>query len=125
SSGGVLAAAAGLVVFFALDPRRRALVPTVLRLAPPAVVLVAVGVWADLVNRNLAGVDTDALRAALGATVVAAAAASALLARGDAHHARHPVSLPRPVAVALALVAATPGALVTALPELGGNHTLQ
>jgi hypothetical protein len=124
SRGGVLATAAGLVAVVLLDPRRRALIRTALRLALPAAVLVGVGVWADLPHTTLTSVDTAGRRAALGATVLAVAAISALLARSAAGR-RRGVALPRTFALALVLLATLLGALVTALPELGGERTLQ
>jgi hypothetical protein len=123
SRGGVLATAAGLVAVVLLDPRRRALIRTALRLALPAAVLVGVGMWADLTHVTLTG-GSDGRRAALGVTVVAVAAISAFLVHSTAGR-RRGAALPRSVALALMLLAALLGALVTALPELGGERTLQ
>jgi hypothetical protein len=124
SRGGVLATTAGLVALVLLDPRRRALIRTALRLALPAAVLVGVGLWAELPNVTLTGGDTDARRAALGATVVAVAAISPFLVHSTAGR-RRGAALPRSLALALMLLTALVGALVTALPDLGGDRTLQ
>src|SRR6266550_6788064 len=121
SRGGVLATAAGLVAVVLLDPRRRALIRTALRLALPVVVLVGVGIWAELPN---VGGGTAGRRAAVGVTVLAVAAISAFLVRGTAGR-RRGAALPRPLALAFLLLAVLLGALVTALPELGGERTLQ
>ena len=121
SRGGVFATAAGLVVVVLLDPRRRALIRTALRLALPVVVLVGVGIWAELPN---VGGGTAGRRAAVGVTVLAVAAISAFLVRGTAGR-RRGAALPRPLALAFLLLVVLLGALVTALPELGGERTLQ
>jgi hypothetical protein len=121
SRGGVLATAAGLAAVVLIDPRRRALFRTALRLALPAVVLVGVGIWAELPN---VGGGTDGRRAAVGATVLVVAAVSALLVRSTGGR-RRGAALPRSLALAVALLAVLLGALVTALPEIGGDRTLQ
>ena len=122
SRGGVLATAAGLVAVLLLDPRRRALIRTALRLALPAAVLVGVGVWADLPNATLTGGDTAGRRAALGVTAVAVAAVSAFLVRSTSGR-RRGAALPRSLALAFVLLSVLLGAVVTALPELGGERT--
>ena len=124
SRGGNLAMAAGLFAVVALDERRRLLIRTALRLAPPAAVLVGVGVWADLPNASLAGRETDVRRAVLAAAVVAFAALSAFLVRAPARGHRG-ASLPRSFALALGFSATLLGALVMALPELRGDRLLR
>ena len=124
SFGGVLATVAGLAALVALDPRRRVLIRTALRLALPLAVLVGVGIWADLPNATLTGAGTDGRRAALAATVVAVAALSAFLVRSTAGR-RRGAPLSRSLTLAFVSLATLLGALVTALPELGGERTLQ
>src|SRR6476661_5217525 len=121
SRGGVLATVAGLVVVVLLDPRRNALIRTALRLAVPVLVLVGVGMWAELPN-----VDggTAGRRAAVGATVLVVAALSAFLARSTAGR-RRGAAMPRSFALTVGLLSVFLGAVVTALPELGGERTLQ
>jgi O-antigen ligase len=87
-------------------------------------VLVGVGIWADLPNLTLTSGDTAGRRAVLGATVVAVAAVSAFLVRSRAGR-RRGASLPHRLALALVLLAVLLGAVVTALPELGGERTLR
>ena len=119
SRGGVVAAAAALVALVALDPRRRALSATLVRIAVPAVAVYAVCVWADL------GVHaTDAARrGALAAALAAASAAAALLA------ARPPLrgwapgrDVPRSVAIAAVLAALVVAGVVSAVPERPATH---
>jgi hypothetical protein len=124
SIGGVLATLAGLFALVVLDPRRRVLTAAALRLALPAAAVVAVGTWADLPHTTLTSGGTESRRAALGVTLVAAAVVCAILAR-RAPHARPRRSLPRPLGLALALLSVLLGALVTALPELGGERLLR
>jgi hypothetical protein len=124
SFGGVLATAAGLFALVGLDPRRRVLIRTSLRLGPPVAVLIGVGVWADLPAVMDAGGDTDMRRAVLATTAIAAAALSAFLAR---RVTREPIGspLPRTLAFALGVLATLLGVFVTALPEVGGERVLR
>jgi hypothetical protein len=124
STGGVLATLAGLGTVVVLDPRRRVLVGTALRLALPAAAVVAVGLWTDLPHATLTGSGTGARRAALAATVLAAAALAAFLGR-ESRPARRPRALPRPLALGIASLSVLLGALVAALPELGGERLLR
>ena len=124
SRGGVLAAAAGFFAVVALDPRRIALARTALHFALPAAAIVAVGAWADLTTVTQFPGDTTGRRAAFGATVAAAAAVSAFLARTKPRTSRR-ADLPHRPALALGLLATLLGALVTALPELGGDRLLR
>jgi hypothetical protein len=124
SLGGELAVAAGVFAIVALDERRHLLIRTALRLALPLALLVGVGVWADLPNAILAGRDTDVRRVVLAAAVLAAAGLSAFLARRPGRERRGP-PLRQSAALALGVSAALLGALVMALPEIGGGRLVR
>jgi hypothetical protein len=118
SRGGVVAAFAALVALIALDPRRRALRVTIVRIAPPAVAMYAVCVWADL------GVHaTDPVRRGVVAAALAAAAATAgVLAARPLRGPSLGRELPRTFAVAGIVCALAVAAVVSALPERSATH---
>jgi len=124
SRGGSVAATIGALALLWLDPRRRAVAWTAVRVAGPVAVVVGACLWSRLTSTTLTTDEVWRGRIVLAVALGAAAAAAALAvpARRPARGGRIPS---RRALAAVAVAATLLAALVAALPELGGTPTLR
>ncbi len=125
SRGGSIAATAAALALLWLDPRRRSLGSTALRLAGPVAVVVGACVWSRLTDSALATDEVRRGRIVVAAALVVAVAAAGVVANAGRRRLHRDRVPSRRALVAVVLAAVVSATLVAALPKLGGDRTLR
>jgi hypothetical protein len=124
SRGASIAATAAALALLWLDPRRRSLGRTAVRLIGPVAVVIGACVWSRLTDPTLAADEVRRGRIVVAAALVLGIAAAALTTAAWQRAQRGHVPSRRALA-AVGLVAALVATLVAALPNVGGDRALR